>query len=575
MRANRLKLVICLLLIVATIAVFWQVYNHDFVNYDDNLYVTENRHVQAGLTWEGIIWAFTTTHASNWHPLTWLSHMLDCQLFGLNAGGHHLTNLLFHIANTLLLFLVFNRMTGAIWRSAFVAALFALHPLHVESVAWVAERKDVLSTFFWMLTMWAYARYAERPGIKIYLLVFLFFALGLMAKPMLVTLPFVLLLMDYWPLGRLQLGQSIKESTLKIQALPILRLVWEKVPLFVLTAVSSVVTYCAQQAGGSVESLLPFQMRVGNALAAYINYIGKTIWPLHLAVFYPHVRVVPIWLAGLLLMCISFFVIRVGRRSPYLSVGWLWYLGTLVPVIGLVQVGGQAMADRYTYVPIIGLFTIIVWGVAELVAKWRCQKFVLSISVGVVLLGLAMGTWLQLTHWHNSVTLFKHTLDVTPNNYLAHNNLGVALSEQGRIEEAMKQYRKVVEINPNYAMAYYNLGLALGQQGRFEETIGYFVKALQIKPNYAEAYYNMGVSLGKMGNYPEELKAYKRAINVKPDYAEAYCNLGAAYAGMGLYSEAIWAFKEAIQLNPGNRVAQHNLKIVYEKIKNLKPGRIK
>ncbi|MBW2645343.1 MAG: tetratricopeptide repeat protein [Deltaproteobacteria bacterium] len=543
MRPNRSKLIVCLLLVLATISVFWQVRNHDFVNYDDHKYVTDNRHVQAGLTWEGTTWAFTTFHASNWHPLTWLSHMLDCQIYGLNAGGHHLTNLLFHLTNTLLLFLILNRMTGALWRSAFVAAIFALHPLHVESVAWVAERKDVLSTFFWMLTMWAYIRYAERPGGKTYLLVVLFFALGLMAKPMLVTLPFVLLLMDYWPLGRLRLGQSNKDRWLNIKETPAIRLIWEKVPLFALTAVSSVVTFYAQQAGGSVAALdkLPLNARIANGLVSYVSYTGKMIWPSQLAVFYPHEDMVALWQAagaGLLLACISILVICVARRFQSLAVGWLWYLGTLVPVIGIIQVGEQAMADRYTYVPLIGLFIMIAWGVGDLAARWHYRRIILSTFTGILLLVLMTGTWLQIRHWQNSITLFEHALDVTTNNFVAHYNLGEALEDNGRLEEA----------------------------------IGHFHKALQIKPNNAKAYYSIGTVYGKLGNYKKALSVLKQAIFLKPDYAEAYTNLGAVYGGMNLYSKAVWALKEAVRLNPDDKVAQQNLKIAYEIIKKQKIG---
>ena len=537
---------VCLFLIMATLVVYWQVRNHEFVNFDDSEYITENRHAQAGLTWKGIIWAFTTTHASNWHPLTWLSHMLDCQIYGLNAGGHHLTSLLLHIVNTLLLFVVLNRLTGALWRSAFVAALFALHPLHVESVAWVAERKDVLSTFFWMLTMWAYIRYTERPGLNRYLLILLPFALGLMAKPMLVTLPFVLLLMDYWPLGRLQLNSL---SSLWGKRAGVRGALWEKVPLFALAAGSSVVTFLVQQGGGALQSLdvLPFKIRIANTLVTYISYIVKMIWPLDLAVFYPHPGMWPIWQvlgAGLLLVCISVLLIRAARRRPYLAVGWLWYLGTLVPVIGVVQVGAQSMADRYTYVPLIGLFIIIAWGVFDL-NKYspspggrglgggggKLLRLVLAICTGVALLVFAICTWLQVGHWQNSIALFQHTLGVTENNYLAH----------------------------------YNLGKAYGEIGHFKEEFEAYQEAIRINPRLAKAHYNIGVLFGRMGNYQEELQAYKQAIHLKPDHAKAYCNLGVAHAQMGHYSKAIWAFKEALRLNPNDKVVQQNLGVLYEK----------
>ncbi|MBW2569478.1 MAG: glycosyltransferase family 39 protein [Deltaproteobacteria bacterium] len=356
------EIIICLFLIITTLAVYWQVTNHEFLNYDDDIYITKNHHVQAGLNLESAIWSFTSgTMVSNyWHPLTWLSHMLDFQLYGMNAGGHHMTSLLFHITNTLLLFFIFRRMTGNIWQSGCVAALFALHPLHVESVAWVAERKDVLSTFFWLLTMLAYCRYVEKPVLIRYFIVLLFFVLGLMSKPMLVTLPFVLLLMDYWPLGRIQLGQAIKEGNVKSQKTSFFHLVGEKIPFFLLTAVASVAAYITQQKGGALTcmDLMLLKIQIANALVSYVSYIGKMLWPGKLAVFYPHPGTLPIWesvVAGLLLISITAFVVIPRRRFPYLFVGWFWFIGTLVPVIGLVKVGSFAMADRYTYVPLIGL----------------------------------------------------------------------------------------------------------------------------------------------------------------------------------------------------------------------------
>ncbi len=384
----RREILICLFLVLATLTVYWQVGNYEFVNFDDDKYIIENFHVQKGLTRDSVIWAFTATHVSNWHPLTWLSHMLDFQLYGLNPSGHHLTNVFFHLVNTLLLFLVLKLMTGALWRSGLVAALFAVHPLHVESVVWVAERKDVLSTLFWMLTLWAYLGYTKRPGVKRYLVILLAFALGLMAKPMLVTLPFVLLLLDYWPLKRIELGQSAiglpaasQPSTIANKpGAQAFRLLLEKTPMFVLAAVSSVVTFIVQKSGGAVGALetYPFKIRMANALLSYVIYLKKMIWPQNLAVFYPHPgQSLPMWQAagaGLLLVVVSIAVIRAGRRYPYLPVGWLWYVGTLVPVIGLVQVGDQAMADRYTYVSLIGLFIVVAWGVPDVARSWRYGK---------------------------------------------------------------------------------------------------------------------------------------------------------------------------------------------------------
>ncbi|NIQ87873.1 MAG: hypothetical protein GWN93_01765, partial [Deltaproteobacteria bacterium] len=405
--------------------------------------------VHKGLTRESFIWAFTTTDEANWHPLTWLSHMVDCQLYGLNPAGHHLTNVLLHSASTVLLFLILLGMTGSRWRSALVAALFALHPLHVESVAWVAERKDVLSTLFWMLTLWAYLAYTKRPERKRYLLIIVAFTLGLMAKPMLVTLPFVLLLLDYWPLKRIELGQSASGLPAANQPSTIaekpgaqaFRLLLEKTPLFVLTAASSVVTFVVQKSEGAVGALevYPLKIRVANALVSYVSYIIKMIWPQNLAVFYPHPgQSLPMWqavAAGILLVLISIAVIRAGRRQPYLPVGWLWYLGTLVPVIGLVQVGAQAMADRYTYVPLIGLFIMAAWGVPELMKKWHHRRVALVVSAALVLFALMTCARLQLRHWKNSIALLSHAHAVTAKSYLVHNNLGSALNELGKYDE--------------------------------------------------------------------------------------------------------------------------------------------
>jgi Flp pilus assembly protein TadD len=556
MRRRRLQLLVCLFLIVPTVAVYWQIRSHDFLNYDDDSYVTENRHVQGGLTWKGITWAFTTTHASNWHPLTWLSHMLDCQLYGLNPKGHHLTNLLLHIANTLLLFLVLKRMTGALWRSAFVAGLFALHPLHVESVAWVAERKDVLSTFFWMTTMWAYVRYVECPRLGRYLLVLLLFSLGLMAKPMLITLPFVLLLIDYWPLSRFQFGhgeaQRPKSVILSHPMSPFLHLVREKIPLL---------------------DVLPLQVRLANALVAYMSYIGKMIWPVHLAVFYPHPGMPPLWQAagaGLLLLCVSVVVIRAARRSGYLAVGWLWYLGTLVPVLGLVQVGSQAMADRYTYVPLIGLFIVVAWGVADLAARWRYRRLVLATSAGVVLLALTACTWLQVGHWRHGISLFEHTLDVTANNYLAHLNLGVVLGKQGSLKEATEHFSRGLKIKPNMGALHTNMGLALYKQGRLEEAIDYLSRALQIKPHSAEAHNNIGLALAKQGRLDEAINHFSRALQIKPDDSEARYNLGLALGQQGKPEQALSHYSKTLQMEPDNVEAHYNIGLALARLGRLK-----
>ena len=428
----RYDFLVCLFLVIATLAVYWQVRNYSFVNYDDHMYVTQNHNVQAGLTLESITWSFTTIQASNWHPLTWISHMLDCQLYGMNPGRHHLTNVLLHILNSLLLFLVFMRMTGKLWQSGFVAALFALHPLHVESVAWISERKDVLSTFFWMLSLWGYLRYVERPGACRYLLLFFLFILGLMTKPMLVTLPFVLLLLDYWPLNRFQFGSS-GDCNYSIQRPFDFGLVWEKTPLFLLAAVSSVMTYIVQKSGGAVNSLatIPFHDRIANAIVSYVSYIGKMIWPDNLAVFYPYPKSILLWKvagAGLLLVVVSVVIFRMVRTKPYFAVGWLWYIGTLVPVIGLVQVGSQGMADRYTYVPLIGIFVIIAWGVPDFMPKWRYKKIGFTVTIAAILAIIMITTRLQIRYWSDSLTLFKHAFEVTTvDNCIVHGKLGEAL----------------------------------------------------------------------------------------------------------------------------------------------------
>ncbi|MBC8198731.1 MAG: tetratricopeptide repeat protein [Desulfobacteraceae bacterium] len=544
--------VVCLFLALTVLAVYWQVGNHEFVNYDDRDYITENQHVQAGLTLKSIAWAFTSTHASNWHPLTWLSHMLDCQVYGLNSGGHHFTSVFFHILNSILLFLVFKRMTGAFWESAFVAALFAVHPLHVESVAWVAERKDVLSTFFWMLTMGAYILYIQNPGIKKYLLTVLLFALGLMAKPMLITLPFVLLLLDYWPLGRLN-----KRS----HAFPLL---WEKIPLFVLAAASSIVTFFVQQSGGAVRSLdaLPLFVRISNALVSYISYIVKMILPHNMAILYPHPKDFSIWqVAGacLLLVFISFMAVKTFKRRPYFLVGWLWYLGTLVPVIGLVQVGSQSMADRYTYVPLTGIFIIIAWGISDLAARWRYKKEGLAAATAVFLSVLMVITWFQVRHWTNSITLFKHAINVTANNSVAHNNLGVAFADQGKIAEAIKHYTETLRIRPSYANAHNNIGNALADQGKISEAIKHYIEALRIRPDFAKAHNNIGNALADQGKISEAIKHYIEALRIRPDFAKAHNNIGNALADQGKISEAIKHYVEALRIRPNYAKARNNM----------------
>jgi tetratricopeptide (TPR) repeat protein len=580
---------ICLLLVLAISAVYLQVGSFEFVNFDDETYVSKSHYVQSGLTPSSIKWAFTTFYGGNWHPLTWLSHMLDCQLFGLSPGMHHLTSVFFHIVNTLLVFLVFKRMTGALWRCAFVAALFGLHPLHVESVAWISERKDVLSTLFWMLTIWSYVRYAERPGLARYMFMALFFVLGLISKPMTITLPFVLLLLDYWPLGRLGLWPSRVKDGSGFRISKGFRLILEKVPLFLLTVLSGIVTFLAEKSAGTVETLgfLPLGARAGNALVSLLNYLGKAIWPSDLMVFYPHPVNMPQWHvagASLILGAVSLVAILFARRRPWFIVGWLWYLGTLVPVIGLIQVGLQGMADRYTYVPLIGIFVIMTWGAGDLLKAFPSGRAGLAaFATGAVLFLLGTAS-IQVGYWKNSTTLFEHALRVNKANYVAYNGLGVVAAEQERPGEAIRCYSVALRIKPDFALAYNNmgavlasqgrtgralesysralrlnpglaqarngLGVLLAQQGRMEEAAGHLEKALQIDPGYAEAHNNLGIILIKSGRTTDAIRHFVEAIGLNPGYGEAYFNLGHAWAAQGNLDEAEGSYLNAIRITP-------------------------
>lgn len=565
---------LCLGLALATLVLFLPSARHDFVNYDDRGYVTENYHVHEGLTWEGVRWAFTTYETGNWIPLTWLSHMTDCQLYGLRPAGHHLTNLLLHTANVLLLFLVLTRMTGARWRSAFVAALFAWHPLHVESVAWVSERKDVLSTFFFLLALAAYARYAEgrkkaaadgmppaagRQLPASYFCALSCFVLGLMSKPMVVTLPFVLLLLDYWPLQRLPLIRP------NLQRANLLRLLAEKVPFFLLVIPASIVTLASQKSVGAVASLssLPVGARLANALVAYARYLGKMLWPVDLAVLYPHPLHWPagqVIAAGALLLGLTLWVARSIRSRPYLLIGWLWFLGTLVPVIGLVQAGAQAIADRYTYIPLIGPFIALTWWVADSLRLGPNPRRVLGGMGGVGVLAVLGGiTHQQLSHWRDSEALFGHTLKVTRNNPIACNNRGFYLAEQGRLAEAIADFEAALRIDPNNADAHSNLGSALGRQGRVSEAATHYLAALQTNPDHAGALYNLGKACENAGQMKDAVDCYTRAIHSQPEYADAHNSLGVVLATEGKFQEAERHLRLAVRSKPSFAEALNNL----------------
>ncbi|MEW6378199.1 MAG: tetratricopeptide repeat protein [bacterium] len=542
-------LLISLLLVLATYLAFAQVLGCGFVNFDDDQFVTANHHVRAGLTFQGIKWAFTTRHGGNCNPLAWLSHMMDCQLYGLNPGGHHLTSLLLHLLNTLLLFWVLNLATGSLWPSALVAALFALHPLHVESVAWIAERKDVLSTFFWMLTLGAWVRYVRRPALGRYLSVFLLFCLGLLAKPMLVSLPFVLLLLDYWPLHRFQTTGMPRS---------LIRLLLEKVPLLAFSAFWSLLTLSAQHQAGAVASLeaIPFTARLINAVVSYGSYLARVFWPHNLAVFYPHPVTWPLWhvaASGLLLAGLTALAIGTVRNHPCLIVGWLWYLGTLVPVIGLVQVGRQGMADRYTYVPVIGLFIMAAWTIPGLLSAWRYRRVFLASSAAGVLVVLMIFTWRQTGYWKSSFTLFQHALEVTADNYLAHYNLGVALADAGRYEEAAIHYIAATRIKPDYACAHNNLGIVLTRQEKLTEAETHYREALRIKPDWDKAHYNLGVVLATQGKFEEAKAHYARALQLNPGYARAHYSLGIILSREGKEQEAAIHYARARELEATRR----------------------
>ena len=560
---RRREIIICIFLIAASLVVYWQIINHEFINYDDGLYVTENLHVKAGLTFENIKWAFTTCHASNWHPLTWLSHMLDYELYGLNPMGHHWTSLQIHLTNTLLLFFILQYMTGAIWKSAFVAALFAIHPLHVESVAWVSERKDVLSAFFGMLTISAYIMYVKKRNLLRYSMVFIFLSLGLMAKPMLVTLPFVLLLLDFWPLKRLKLTLNQASG----QTSNLLLLIREKIPLLVLVAISSMLTLIAQQSVAlrTLESF-PLQTRVANAFISYLSYFGKAIWPLGLSVFYPHPGdSISLWYASraALMIAVSLFIaVNTSKKYPYILVGLLWFLVTLLPVIGIIQVGDQAMADRYTYIPLIGIFIAAAWGGSDLLKKWTNKKIVPAILAISVLLVLTMQSFLQTTHWKNNITLFENAIKVTENNWLAHNNLGVALLGKRELDKAIYHYKKALNIRPDTVGAIKNLGFALSEKGSFKEATQYFSKALVINPEDFDAHYKLGCILVKQEKFNEAIRPFAETIRINPDYAPAYYEIGIILAMKGKLQKSKEFFLKAIQLKPDYKEARNNLLIL-------------
>jgi hypothetical protein len=574
---DRQKLIIYLVLTVVTLAVFWQVNQYDFV-YDDAVYVTENTHIQSGITLYGLCWAFSTRYADLWNPLIWLSFMLDYQLHGLNAGGYHLTNLILHVMSALLLFWLFNRMTGTIWKSAFVAGFFALHPLHVESVAWVSERKDVLSAFFWMLTLCLYVYYTEKPVIRRYLPVLLCFACALMSKPMVITLPIVMILLDYWPLDRLQsrkvvtnmpeaisvsTNQGKKKNKLKKEALkknissprvqklsepkiagiiPIWQLK-EKIPFFILSAVIVIITlYNPNTLDMSDTPYLkqfPFISRLANAPVAFVTYLVKTFWPHDMAIIYPFSEQLPLWQvlgSSLLILIITAAVIVMIKRLPYLFTGWMWFSITIAPVIGIIQISltaPYAMADRYHFLPSTGLAVMIAWGIPALIKSEEIRKKFLFPAGIIFLVIMAFLSWNQCGYWKNSIILFSHSLKVTYYNWFAYDNRGFAYTNLGNYRQAIDDLNRGIEIKPSYPEAYINRGNVYKGLGDYKQAIEDYGRAIEIRPSYADAYYNRGLTYSSLGNYKQAIENFNRAIEIKPRYADAYNNKACAYLDQG------------------------------------------
>jgi len=569
-KARQLVVLIAIILAAGAFCAFLPVVKLDFTNYDDPDYLTENPAVKAGLTLRGLIWAFSSFHSGNWHPMTWLSHMLDCTIFGLNAAGHHFTNVIIHTANSVVLFILLRSLTGALWRSALVAALFALHPLHVESVAWVSERKDVLSTFFGLLAIWAYTGYVRNlgssaRGTACYALALFAFALSLMSKAMLVTLPFVLLLLDYWPCGRLLFGKPGKSRT------PDRRVILEKLPFFALSAVLCVITFLAQKSAGAIAPLeeIPFGARVTNAVVAYNRYLFKIVWPTNLAVIYPvqlNWGVLTIVASVMVLAGITTMALWQLRRRPYLMFGWVWFVGTLVPVIGLVQVGNQSMADRYTYFPSVGLFLMISWGLGELVlnrATLQGQAWIPGLVAGLMVLGCVALTEGQLRHWRNTETLFRHAVEVTRNNFVAYNSLGFCYSDRHEIGPAETCFRAAVAINPGNPFSWSGLARVSLQREDYDEAIANCQAALVRNPRLAEAHATLGQALVKKGEINQAISHYTEALQLRPDQASTHYNLANALAVSGQITDACQHYQESLRLEPRSADAHNNLAYMF------------
>jgi tetratricopeptide (TPR) repeat protein len=554
----------CALLALVTFAVYWHVDHNDFINYDDNLYITENARVAGGLTWTDVKWAFTTGHTGYPHPLTWLTHQLDCQLYGNWAGGHHLTSLAIHVANAVLLLLFLWRTTRRVWASAFVAAVFALHPLHVESVAWIAERKDVLCGLFFFLTLHAYASYAKESSPRYYVMALLFFVAGLFSKAMIVTLPFVLFLIDIWPLGRLECATSKGNGT---RSSTVLRLIGEKLPFLLLAIVWSVITLIVAKQAGALARIenVGASTRIANAVVSYAIYIWKTFWPQNLNLFYPYSRHLP-WLTVVgsvaLLVVISLICIKRRSSSPFLLVGWFWFLGMLVPVIGVLQAGAQARADRFTYLPQIGLILALTWAVSDLSKSWPRRRTLLASTAAIALSLLVWRAWDQTAVWHDSESVWRNALAATTANYTAHVQLCDALLGKGRIEEAIAQAEMAVRIQPNGAEGHSNLAIALLKKGDTENALLHLQRALEIKPNRPKLHYNIATILAEKGQIDEAIVHYEQELEIQPQFAEAHNNVGTALLRKGRLDDALVHFEKALAVSPGSAKVHYNIAVV-------------
>ncbi|MFC1853121.1 tetratricopeptide repeat protein [candidate division CSSED10-310 bacterium] len=547
-----------LILALFTLSIYAQVRHHSFISYDDPSYVHDNPHINSGLSIDNIHWAFTNAHACNWHPITWISHMIDVHFFGLDAGWQHMVNVIFHVGSTILLFWMFNRITGQFYQSSFIAALFALHPLHVESVAWISERKDVLSTFFLMLVLWSYVQYVKKPSITKYLNCLIFYILGLFSKPMLVTVPFLMMLLDYWPLQRQQSG-STSPSTDTSQITSLLHFIREKIPFLALAIIISVVTLHVQQKL-AIQSfrILPISTRIAHAIVTYVTYIEKMLYPENLVVYYPYPRAIVAWqVVGSFVLLLILFIIalRIHRNYPYIIVGLLWYCGTLIPVIGIIQVGSQAMADRYTYVPLIGLFIIIAWGATDIAKKLSFNKFIIPLLALMTLSILSMKTWHQIKLWQNDFSLFTHALNVTENNHIAHEIIGNVFYKRGKYKVAIDHYSQSLKIAPYYTKARNNLAGAFLETGRISEAIEQLYMLLETAPR-ASTHFNLGNAFVKKGDLRKAASHYLQATRIDPNLTIAYLNLGIAYSSFGEDDQALLFFEEALRIDPDHRQAQ-------------------